>query len=396
PRRATRRWEPSRGARRSAAPSPIDLAASTTGSASRRRPSRHRSLRASRPATPTPAPTCPSRPRREAGPRWWADRRAPSARRRYGKDRAGSRNAETVAFWILHHGPELLIRPDRLRALRDLPRPEAAESGDLRMTILRLEVEVDRNVVWGALGPALEQQPGADPLGVDEHRPACRIELASLDRLLYFGQHLGRRFDGLIAKCRGPELRQWNRVVAGEGDVAQVCHATTLTCRHGVRGGRTTTSRRSLATCCGAGRHARRSPRSTVPALGSLQVVRRDDRPEDRRVRGQRPHASPHLRHRRPALRALSPERADADRGPLGRRPLHGEGGGRRLRSRRLHRIRARSAARPFAAAPAEFPALHRRLADDPHPCDRADGRGVARRGGGAALPSRCLLCWAP
>src|SRR4029453_3219373 len=162
PRRATRRWEPSRGARRSAAPSPTDLAASTTGSASRRRPSRHRSLRASRPSPPAPAPPCPSRPRAERRPRCRSARGAPSARRRYVKDRAGSRNAETVAFWILHHGPELLIRPDRLRGPLDLPRAEADESCDLRMTILRLEVEVDRDVVWGALGPALEQQPGAE------------------------------------------------------------------------------------------------------------------------------------------------------------------------------------------------------------------------------------------
>ena len=66
----------------------------------------------------------------------------------------------------------------------------------------------------------------------------------------------------------------------------------------------------------------------------------------------------------------------------LGRSPLHGQGGGCRLRARRLDRVRARGAPRSLAPAPARLPPLHRRLPDDPDPRRRPDGRHLVRREG--------------
>ena len=54
---------------------------------------------------------------------------------------------------------------------------------------------------------------------------------------------------------------------------------------------------------------------------------------------------------------------------------LHRQGGRGRVRARRERRLRDRRRALRVAAAPARLPALHRRLADDPDPRDRADGR---------------------
>ena len=68
-----------------------------------------------------------------------------------------------------------------------------------------------------------------------------------------------------------------------------------------------------------------------------------------------------------------------ADHDPAARRVVHGEGSARRLRARRHVRVRARDRARALAPRAARVPALHRRLADDPDPRRRADGRRLAQ-----------------
>src|SRR5918993_1946439 len=156
--------------------------------------------------------------------------------------------------------------------------------------------------------------------------------------------------------------------------------SATLTSRHGIGRRRAAPPRASRAAGARPARNDGDRPRRPLRPVGGIQMVRRDDRPDDRELRGQRQDVSPPPRHRRPALRALAEERAAADRGALGRGTVHGEGGGCRLRARRLDRVRARRAPRPLAPAPARLPPVHRRLPDDPDPRRRADGRHLVRR----------------
>ena len=92
-------------------------------------------------------------------------------------------------------------------------------------------------------------------------------------------------------------------------------------------------------------------------------------------VPGERAHDAARLRHGRPALRAVAPQRPAPDRRAARRGRVHRQGGRRRVRARRERRVRDRRRALRVAAAPARLPALHRRLADDPDPRDRPDGR---------------------
>ena len=111
-------------------------------------------------------------------------------------------------------------------------------------------------------------------------------------------------------------------------------------------------------------------------------MARRDDRASTRHVHRDRPDDAAPARDRRPALRAVADERAAPDRGALGRGALHREGGCGRLPPRRGDRVRDRRRPAPLARAPARRAPVHRRLADDPDPRDRADGRrldGLAR-----------------
>ena len=110
-----------------------------------------------------------------------------------------------------------------------------------------------------------------------------------------------------------------------------------------------------VAPAAPARRPSCRGCRRPLGLLGDLQVVRGDDRLPARRVRGQRPDAAAHSRHRRPAVRAVAAQRAAADRGALGRGALHREGGRGRLLPRRDVRVRARGRPRALAAAQRGF-----------------------------------------
>src|SRR5918993_267526 len=151
--------------------------------------------------------------------------------------------------------------------------------------------------------------------------------------------------------------------------------SATLTSRHGIGRRRAAPPRASRAAGARPARDDGGRPRRPLRPVGGIQVVRRDDRPDDRELRGQRQDLSPPPRHCRPAFRALAEERAAADRGALGCGVVYGEGGGSRLRARRLDRVRARSAPRSLAPAPARLPPVHRRLPDDPDPLEAAASR---------------------
>ena len=108
-------------------------------------------------------------------------------------------------------------------------------------------------------------------------------------------------------------------------------------------------------------------------------------------VPGERAHDAARLRHGRAALRAVAPQRAASDRRAPRRGGVHREGGRGRVPPWCQRRVRDRGRALRVAVAPARLPAVHRRLADDPDPRDRTDGRRldqpeaarVARRLGG-------------
>ena len=85
------------------------------------------------------------------------------------------------------------------------------------------------------------------------------------------------------------------------------------------------------------------------------------------------------LDHRR-ALRSGSGRRRAAHLPASAGLAVHRQGGGGRLRGRQHHRLRAGRARRAVPGAPARLDAVRRRLADDPDPRDRADGRGRPRQ----------------
>ena len=115
-------------------------------------------------------------------------------------------------------------------------------------------------------------------------------------------------------------------------------------------------------------------------------MVRRAGR-ADAPVSRQRAHDAARVRHGRPALRALAAERAPADQRAARRGRLHGEGGRGRLPPRRDGRLRDRGRAVGVEAAAARLSPLHRRLADDPDPRDRADGRRLGEPEAAGVVP---------
>ena len=128
-------------------------------------------------------------------------------------------------------------------------------------------------------------------------------------------------------------------------------------------------------------RGARRAVRVLHGVPPALPLDRLDAAVQGRRVRDAAPAG-----HHQQALGAGRDRAAGARPRPPRQGPLHGAGGGRRIRDRGNRRHRDRRRVPLLEPDAARLPALRRRLADGADPRDRADGRDLARRPGPAGL----------